>query len=220
MLKSFKPYLLLVALGIFVPIVTSLFWPSNSWSIVGPIKFQKDIQLNSISQMLTILLLIATFLERALEVYVLTFRRLGEEQCASDELAKYKDKTRKIALFSALLIGILISMTGIRGIEPFIDFEETTHWQRTWFQGLDIFLTGGVIAGGSDFIHKILNTVTTFMDAITASQKSTEAASNASTATSKAQEIKSNAEAAKVVENNQKTNTAPRDTLGDTLQDT
>jgi ABC-type uncharacterized transport system YnjBCD permease subunit len=160
-------------------------------------RFHEGIALNSIFQMLTILFLITLFLERALEVYMLTFRKPGEDQYAGNEekLAEYKHDTRKIALLSALIMGILISMVGIRGIGPFIYFKENTiPWQQTWFQILDILLTGGVIAGGSDFIHKMLQIITSFMDTITAAQKSTEAASNASSATSKAQEIKSQAE--------------------------
>jgi hypothetical protein len=220
MLKSFKSYWLLVAGGILVPIVTSLLWPSNALSIVGPLKFHADIGLSSISQMLIILLLITVFLERALEVYVLTFRAPGEDQHADDaeKLAEYKHNTRRITLSSALVMGTLISMIGVRGIGPFIDFpKDPIPWQSTWFQVIDILLTGGVIAGGSNFIHKILQIITTFMDAVTAAQKSTEAASNANIATAKSQEIKSQAEVAKA---NQALNQAGGDTLGDTLQDT
>jgi hypothetical protein len=199
MLRFFKSYWLFVAGGILIP-VSSLLWP-DARSIVGPMKFYENIGLSSISQMLIILLLITVFLERALEVFVLTFRAPGEDNYVdnAEKLAKYKHETRRITLLSALFMGILISMIGIRGIGPFIDLQENT------------------IAGGSNFIHKILQIITTFMDAVTAAQKSTEAASNANIATAKSQEIKSQVEVAKA---NQTLNQVGGDTLGDTLQDT
>jgi F0F1-type ATP synthase assembly protein I len=218
MLRFFKSYWLFVAGGILIP-VSSLIWPDTR-SIVGPMKFHENIGLSSISQMLIILLLITVFLERALEVFVLTFRAPGEDNYAdnAEKLAEYKHETRRITLSSALFMGILISMIGIRGIGAFIDFQENTiPWQRAWFHILDILLTGGVIAGGSNFIHKMLQIITTFMDAVTAAQKSTEAASNANIATARSQEIKSQVEVAKA---NQTLNQVGGDTLGDTLQDT
>jgi hypothetical protein len=230
-LRQPKLYVLLVLFGIAIPIVSSLGWSIINYSIVGSINFKKTIDINSVAQVLTMLFLVATFLERSLEVYMITFRKPGENDYGVDgtitksddpkTLNEYKNETSKIALWSALTIGIVISMTGIRGIEPFIDLTQTetqteartptatapktstasttstaptiptapttlkpTNWQIYWFRISDILLTGGVIAGGSDFIHKILQIFTTFMDATAMAQKSTEAKSKAEIAKS------------------------------------
>jgi membrane protease YdiL (CAAX protease family) len=207
MTKKSIVYLTLISIAIAVPIISSLLSDKISL-IVGHIKFNESIQVNSVAQMLTVLFLIATFLERALEVYMITFRKPGEykysvtlapsdiKQGEPKTLDEYKNETSKIALFSALTIGILISMIGIRGIEPFIYLQGTNNWQIFWFRILDIILTGGVIAGGSDFIHTMLQVITTFFDNITVANKSTEADTNAAIAASKAKELHSQADEA------------------------
>jgi hypothetical protein len=205
MFKKIVVYLTLVFIGIAVSIVFSLS-SSRISSIVGYIEFDKNIQVSSVAQMLTVLFLISTFSERALEVYMITFRKPGEykysvvplniKQDEPKTLDEYKNETSKIALFSALTIGIIISIVGIRGIEPFIHLQGTTNWQHDWFRLLDIILTGGVIAGGSEFIHTMLQVVTTFFDNITVANKSTEADTKATIAASKAKEVHSQADEA------------------------
>ncbi len=97
MLEILKKYWYLVVMGTAFPIATSFPWPSNDWSIVGSMKFHENIGLSSISQMLTILFLVTLFMERALEVYVLTIRTPGEDKYVGNEekLAEYKHDTRK-----------------------------------------------------------------------------------------------------------------------------
>ena len=149
--------------------------------------------------MLTLLFLVATFLERAIEVYVITFRKKYKEiqQANNKDTTQYESETAQITLLAALAAGIIISMIGIRGIEPFInELPVKNDWQTSWFRTSDILLTGGVLAGGSDFIHKILQALTTFMDTIATANKSTEASNKANIAAEKTQEIASMADAA------------------------
>jgi ABC-type transporter Mla maintaining outer membrane lipid asymmetry permease subunit MlaE len=176
----------LVAIAV---IIISSFFSNHFGTIVGYIKFQ-DFGVNQVSQVLTVLTLVALFFERALEVYVLTFRKLGEqkfeaevknlslvdpqkEKDALEKLNHYRDETRRITLWTALLGGILISIVGFRGLEPFTNLHEinVTNWQSSLFRVLDILLTGAIIAGGSDAIHKILQAFTTFMDTAAATNK-------------------------------------------------
>jgi hypothetical protein len=197
MRKSHICYLFFFSTGVIIPIVSSLF-TEKFGLIVSQMAFNKDIQINLVFQVLTVLLIIAVFVERALEVYMITFRKPGEFQYENNgslksgskntdmTLEEYKHETSKIALFSALTIGIIISMTGIRGIEPFVSFAGANHWQSSWFRISDILLTGGVIAGGSEVIHQMLQVITTFMNNVTTNNKSTEAETKATIATSKA----------------------------------
>jgi hypothetical protein len=177
----------LIAVSIIAIVIGSSLLPKFFSGIVGPIQFKEKFGIDQVSQVLTILFLIALFFERALEVYILTFRKLNEEilekkleplgsvmaDISQNDLTRYKDETRKIALWAALC--------GVRGLEPFLEMsvdvngiihiKNVTQWQEIAFRIFDILLTGAMIAGGSDTLHKILNVFTTFMDTATEASK-------------------------------------------------
>jgi hypothetical protein len=233
-------------IGMYIVVIYSRYIYTQSGLIQNFAQI-KEFDIGSVSQMLTTLLLISAFLERALEVYALTFREKGEKKIddhvkklkASRQLvdevkdgsdfemqmtkligtfslqaiwkeagkavdnagkkivvmtkiqelvdsneetaAIYKDTTRRYILWSALCSGILISIVGVRGLAPFINLGNGDTWQDNWFKLFDICLTGAIIAGGSDIIHKILNVFTTFMDAITTSNKAIKDANTGDT---------------------------------------
>jgi hypothetical protein len=195
---------------------------------------------NEVSQLLTLLVLVSLFLERALEVFITTWRRPREEELDNEiqnnervlaekrelrdtkleqpqtivkttetevtrdptkikkeeavqaipegtdkltaemnlELFKlktneqlrtsYKSQTRKIALWTALSVGLLISGVGVRSLntllEPVPQDFVNSNAQGLLFRCVDVLLTGGLIAGGSDGIHKITQLATTFFE--------------------------------------------------------
>ena len=151
---------------------------------------------NEVSQLLAFLLLISLFLERALEVFISTWRggraelldleiaelqtpeKTGELDIEKElekkkkEKSDYKSKTKQIALWTAVLIGLLISGVGIRSLETLVNLKVfPTNEQPIFYTGqvvifriLDTLLTGGLIAGGSDGIHKIIQVFTLFLD--------------------------------------------------------
>jgi hypothetical protein len=93
----------------------------------------------------------------------------------NQQKAEYKFQTKKIALWTALFIGILISGVGIRSLETLIDLKKIENLdpkpisyfyngQVYIFHILDTLLTGGLIAGGSDGIHQLTKLVTTFFE--------------------------------------------------------
>jgi hypothetical protein len=92
-----------------------------------------------------------------------------------EELARYKAKTSKLSLWAGLLIGILTSFVGIRILETFIDVRasDINEIQLRAFRILDIFLTGGLIAGGSKGFHQIMSIYEEFMEATTRKIKDT-----------------------------------------------
>jgi hypothetical protein len=234
----------------WISMLAAVLFTRNSSStnlIEGPITID-SFDLGRVLQILTALLLISSFLERAIEVYVLTFRKKDEvkidlnirrlklnleivdeldvnganfekiitgivdifpvenedKQKIFDKLGKpidktnaqntlkeeiniilndkdklideYKNTTRSYTLWSALFLGIIISLIGVRGIGPFFPSVSGNNWESNWFKSIDIFLTGAVIAGGSDAIHKVLQVITTFMEAIATSNKAVAAA--------------------------------------------
>jgi hypothetical protein len=81
------------------------------------------------------------------------------------KLDAYKAKTRKIAFLSSLSAGIVISVAGVRVLHPLLNWDiENTGAQQAIFNIVDIVITGGLIGGGSDGIHKILSVILDFLD--------------------------------------------------------
>lgn len=92
----------------------------------------------------------------------------------ADWLAQYKCETKDIALRSALVLGILIAAVGVRSFHIFVTGSLTPSPVASWantqsitFQVLDVLISGGIIGGGSEAIHKMMNVITEFFDATT-----------------------------------------------------
>ncbi len=145
-----------------------------------------------VARLLTPLILTALFIERALEVFLTPWRGEGAEQIsrgleeakklvaqgkapaeqhqsqAEAALIAYKAKTRQIAFLLALAFGIVISALGIRGLEPFFEpsaFGKLPSAQHALLSGVDVLLTGALLGGGADGLHKLVSVFTNYMDA-------------------------------------------------------
>lgn len=79
----------------------------------------------------------------------------------------YKSQTRKIALWTALTFGLLISGVGVRSLDTLVQPVQGSLYsgaQSFLLHCLDVLLTGGLIAGGSDGIHKITQLFSTYFE--------------------------------------------------------
>lgn len=138
-----------------------------------------------LAQRLTPLFVIALFVERALEVFVTAWRAPAERVMRAmrrtelgkltpeetSTLIQYKSDTQRVAFVAGIVLGIIISAIGVRALALFLTPEQVaalTGWQRTLLATVDVLITGAVIGGGADGIHKIVNMFTTFFDATTA----------------------------------------------------
>jgi len=93
-----------------------------------------------------------------------TFKKaIDEVAMAEDDLISHKSRVKRIALASSFLLGLFIAATGIRAIEPLIE-SVPDNIQGSFFRLFDILLTGGLIAGGSEGIHKITQFLTDFFE--------------------------------------------------------
>jgi len=161
----------------------------------------KEFDPTKILQLLTVLFLVALLAERALEIFVGTWRSPGATQLelavrsleeevgrlqqlaepdpraladarAALEKAKrqerqYRCVTRQVVLWVGLGLGLLVSAVGCRALEVLVD-PVLSGWspaQETAFRLVDVVLTGGVIAGGSEGIHRIATVFDNFMNA-------------------------------------------------------
>ncbi|NEQ51171.1 MAG: hypothetical protein F6K11_13715 [Leptolyngbya sp. SIO3F4] len=162
---------------------------------MDPLAFQPTI-IKIILQQLTILLFMALFLERALEVYKLSYlspekERLGAQvdYCqskldsissdtdgsisseilqtvqldlfnAEEHLRVYRTHVRRNLLQTAIIFGFLIGLVGVRSLEGIVYLpkpDSTLEEFRFYlFRVLDLLLTAGLVAGGSEGIHGII----------------------------------------------------------------
>jgi hypothetical protein len=130
------------------------------------------------------LIVIALFIERAVEVFLTPWRgtkcvKLTKEMKyekallekenpgltvkltgTESELLEFKGRTRTMAFLTALALGMTISASGVRGLASLLDAKECSRV----FTALDVLLTGALLAGGADGLHKIVAVFTSFMD--------------------------------------------------------
>jgi hypothetical protein len=85
----------------------------------------------------------------------------------------YRLETQRLAFLVSFSLALVTSLVGLRVVQPLIDpaalasmaKEPAYRLQLLWLSRLDILLTGLLIAGGADGIHKIVTTFTAFLDA-------------------------------------------------------
>lgn len=185
-----KPLTIAITLGLLV--VTAVLTPL-------PLTF-RDFEPSDTLRTLTALFTISLVLERALEVFVSTWRkpdaealcltirrsrrRLREAKAAGvgieaaaaslrkleEEEQKYRTGTHIFALRLGFLFGIAVATVGIRALEGLLapgSLQTAAMGQSIAFRAVDVLMTGGVIAGGSEAIHKLIQLFTAFMEATT-----------------------------------------------------
>jgi hypothetical protein len=170
------------------------------WLAPAPVVF-KEFGAADVAQLITILFVVALLAERALEIFVgtwrgatatqheLTLRALTQEVARLEQLPpaevsglaetraalekakrqeqQYRCSTRQVVLWTGLALGLLVSGVGLRALETLID-PALSGWsasQGAAFRLVDVVLTGGVIAGGSEGIHRMATVFDNFMNA-------------------------------------------------------
>jgi hypothetical protein len=156
------------------------------------LRFQLLSDLQTVISTLAPLVLYALFVERTVEVFLTVWRgqesdlmklTVNQQQRSlteksppaardqlnqqEEKLAKYKGVSRDIAFSLSLSFGILISLAGVRAMSQFVDptsLADLNSYQSAWFTIVDILITGALIGGGSDGIHKITALFGTYLD--------------------------------------------------------
>jgi len=120
---------------------------------------------------LGVLYIVAVLVERSLEVLLKAWRqggkiRLEEEARSAGEdgraaaeakLRRYSVGTQRRALLFGLVLGVMVSLSGVRLLGSIFEFGAgTAPFQRDLFQFTDVIVTAGLIAGGSATIHKAM----------------------------------------------------------------
>jgi hypothetical protein len=84
-----------------------------------------------------------------------------EEKLATSQktLAKYQAETKKTSLLVSFALSIIICSAGVGLIGEIIDIKQGN---QNFLRAVDIVLTSGLIAGGSDSFHQVVRAFETF----------------------------------------------------------
>ncbi len=148
---------------IFVILLAASLWAATTFD-----EFVfNDVTQSSVASLLIPLFIIAAFLERAQEVLISAWRESGKQALKEKkEIAAYKATTQRIAFLVGISGGILISIAGVRVLHPLVSWDaEIAGNQNIMFDTVDIVLTGGLLGGGSDGIHRLFALITDFIEA-------------------------------------------------------
>ena len=148
-----------------------------------------DIDANSALRIIGSLFIVTAFVERAVQVILGIWvepgkleikgkisaakaKRAGGATPDADEIAqtqaleKYRAASGKLAFTLALFMGVAVSWIGVRSLRALIDpvsYDEIgTDIQRHIFTLVDVVVTGALIAGGSNGMHELMQTITEF----------------------------------------------------------
>ena len=137
-------------------------------------------------QMMLPLVMVSLFIERALEVFLTSWRakrggqlkerakeartkrQIGGPRHA-DEIALdcHQNQTRRVAFFAGTALGVILAALGIRVLEMFVNpsaFASLPDVQQSLFRTTDVLLTGAVLGGGSDALHQMVLVFTNFFE--------------------------------------------------------
>ena len=182
--RSRKPYPLLIAWPAAAAGIV-IFWNALYWQ-----GLKMSVNVTTLTSLLAPIAFAAAVVERAVEILISPWRDTGASklqkalaviqarpadaansaalQAASDALDEYRGVTQQCAFAISLLLSLLVSISGVRAIQPFLADNalkvlETN--QRGFFFTVDVLLTALVLSGGADGVHSIVNAVTSFFDA-------------------------------------------------------
>lgn len=82
-----------------------------------------------------------------------------------DEKLAYRAETKEIALLTGFVFGIFVSLAGVRALHSLLADKAVA---GTLFTAADIVITGAMLAGGSEGIHRMANAYNSFMDGLSA----------------------------------------------------
>jgi len=194
-----KEWPLLSAIVILLSVLL-LFWKRLDWSGIG-----FKVEVTSLASLLAPLAFASAVVERVVEILISPWRDDGADKLqkslaaaqalpdsdakndqikqAADTLDEYRGTTRRYAFAISVTLGLLVSVVGVRALEPFANPDALQGLtlshpsQRSLFLSLDVALSGALLAGGADGVHSIMSAVTSFFDAASdkAKQKSIQA---------------------------------------------
>lgn len=152
----------------------------NDW-IASALSFSSQ-GVENVGSTVAPLFAISAFIERAVEIVISATRgpralalqrQLDRSRDAAREEAQhrfdaYKLHTQRISFTISLGLGLFAGLVGVRALNPLL---APSNHEHRWFNLFDVTLTSLLLAGGSDGIHQVVTTITTFLDSSKSRQK-------------------------------------------------
>ncbi len=121
----------------------------------------------AVGQTMAPLVAISAFIERAVEVVISPWRDAGASRLQGAALADYRLQTQSYAYAVSLGFSLLASMVGVRGVAALVEpssLAALSARQQLAFSVFDVIITSLLLSGGSDGVHQVVTTITTFLD--------------------------------------------------------
>lgn len=160
--EAFKGIFVLVAIGLALFIITK-------FGGTGSVVFDFELKAEDYNGMLLHVGIVAIIVERFVEVYSMIWRKPGrkeiediikyekddaKKEVLERELTRYSAVTGVQAMYLAGFVGMMISLAGVHTLNVLFDASSLEGWQARLFYVSDVFVTAGLIAGGSSGINK------------------------------------------------------------------
>jgi len=176
--KGFIVLLILVGLGVFISYISG-----------GVVLFDLELHPEDYMGIFSNLAIIALITERFVEIFTSVIRvpdrvilegNIREAQNQKDKMSalealeSYKAKTRIFAMKISFISGLIVACVGVRVLTPLFDTNELTTYQKLVFDGIDIVITAGLIAGGSKGINSLTSSIGAVFDAMKYQSRATQ----------------------------------------------
>jgi len=142
----------------------------TAWLLVKGYQFEAiPIQSGGIERVFSVLCVffaISLFIERSIEFSISLVRDPGARERESgnkNELSIYRDETKKMTLWISFVVGLFVSAAGVRALGGLLDVPLSSTSQKTFFHFFNIFITAGLLSGGSEGLHHAMEAFTKFM---------------------------------------------------------
>lgn len=103
--------------------------------------------------------LLALVIERAVEVYLRVANQNGPDRNDPAAVGTAQPSATQTATFVALVVGIFSALLGVRVMDSFIAFASDGWLAATLWNGVDVLISGALLAGGAVFMHEIVETL-------------------------------------------------------------
>jgi hypothetical protein len=113
-----------------------------------------------------VLFLMAVLIERSVQVYLKASDQDGIEiyQASTNTVIKVRDAS-KPSMIAGLFVSILVAICGVRIINTFAGLPPDVSLLRSMaWNGVDVVVSAGLMAGGSDLFHKLTDIIESVLD--------------------------------------------------------
>jgi hypothetical protein len=86
-------------------------------------------------------------------------KKAAEAEAKAKQVAKYQAETKGFAILFSFTLSVIVCSAGVGLLREVID---VTKGNANFLRGVDIVLTSGLIAGGSDSFHQFVRALETF----------------------------------------------------------